>query len=662
MKLLSHRKQFVIIFALTLLAGVGAQSQTRFVTSKNSGQAGTPYVDQQVIVKLDDSVNAIATAAVRSSMNAKMLKRFSSIGAELWQISEGTVEAAIARYRQDPRIKYIEPNYRVYLFDQRIERFPNDPRFLQLWGLHNTGQTGGTADADIDAPEAWDIETGKDVLIGIIDTGVDYNHQDLVNNIWTNPGEIPGNNMDDDGNGYVDDVHGYDFVNDDDDPFDDNEHGTHVAGTIAAMGNNGIGVVGVSWSAKIMALKFLDAGGSGTTAGAILAVEYATRMRARLTNNSWGGGGFSQALRDAIEASGNAGILFVAAAGNDAKDNDLDPHYPSSYDLDNIVAVAATDHRDQLGQCSFSNWGATSVDLGAPGDNILSTTPGNTYSTFCGTSMATPHVSGAISLVWSRVPGLSSLQVKELILKAVDPIPSLQGRTVSGGRLNVFNALILAEPDSIAPAAVTDLATVDPKSNFITLAWTASGDDGDSGKAATYDIRYSTSPINSANFAAATKVSGAPAPKPAGDPESFAVSRLNFNTTYYFALKVIDEQGNASEVSNSPSGTTLGIPIIAATPDSLADSLLTGAQSTKTLIIANNGEGTLDFNITIEGVSTPALAVKAYSPQLNADRRELKDSGRREAHSAEYTAYKTSSAQAGLSSPAQPVANPNTLE
>lgn len=333
MKLLSHRQQFAIIVALTLLAGVGAQAQPRFVTGKNANHVGTQYVDRQVIVKLADNVSASAIDAVRSSMNAKALKRFSSIGAELWQISDETVEAAIVRYRRDPRIKYVEPNYRVSLIRQRIERFPNDPRFAQMWGLHNTGQTGGTNDADIDAPEAWDIETGNDVIIGVIDTGIDWTHEDLAANVWINPGEIPNNRLDDDGNGYIDDIRGWDFVNNDNDPMDDEGHGSHVSGTIAAVGNNGIGTVGVSWSAKIMPLKFLDANGNGTTAGAIEAVEYATRMHARLTSNSWGGGDFSQALYDAIAAAGKAGILFVAAAGNGGSDgigddNDLLPHYP----------------------------------------------------------------------------------------------------------------------------------------------------------------------------------------------------------------------------------------------------------------------------------------------------------------------------------------------
>jgi len=252
-----------------------------------------------------------------------------------------------------------------------LDAMPDDPDLADLWGMHNTGQTNGTPDADVDAPEAWNIATGSsDIVVGIIDTGVDYTHPDLAANIWTNDGEVAGNGLDDDGNGFVDDVHGYDFVNDDGDPMDDNRHGTHVAGTIAAVGDNGVGVAGLNWSSSIMALKFLNSGGWGFTSDAVRALNYATMMRTdygvnvRLTSNSWGGGVYVQALYDAIAASGEAGMLFIAAAGNRSSDNDAQPFYPSAYDLDNVIAVAATDHNDDL--AAFSCYGATTVDLAAP--------------------------------------------------------------------------------------------------------------------------------------------------------------------------------------------------------------------------------------------------------------------------------------------------------
>src|SRR5262249_50556939 len=244
-----------------------------------------------------------------------------------------SAEKMIERLRNNPRFVYVEPNYQY-----TIDATPNDPLYPQLYAMHNTGQTGGTAGADIKAVNAWDVFTGDPNLkVGIIDTGIDYNHPDLIDNVWTNPGEIPGNGIDDDHNGYIDDVHGYDFANGDGDPFDDNGHGSHCAGTIAGTGNNGIGVVGVNWHAKIVAIKFLNAGGSGSTDGAIAGVRYAIAVGVRLTSNSWGGGGFSQALLDAINAAGAANQLFVAAAGNASQNTDVTPSYPASYDSPYII-------------------------------------------------------------------------------------------------------------------------------------------------------------------------------------------------------------------------------------------------------------------------------------------------------------------------------------
>jgi len=310
-----------------------------------------------------------------------------------------------------------------------------------MYGLNNTGQTGGTIDADIDAPEAWDISTGTGrTIVAVIDTGVDYNHQDLAANMWRNLGEIAGDSIDNDNNGYVDDIYGYDFVNNDANPMDDNGHGTHVSGTIGAVGNNGIGTTGVNWNTKIMALKFLSANGSGTTAGAISALNYAVRMGANISNNSWGGGGASSLLSQAISNARSAGHIFVAAAGNSGSNNDTTPNYPSNYNFDNVVAVAATDSKDAL--ASFSNYGATTVDIAAPGVGILSTLPGNTYGTYSGTSMATPHVAGALSLIWDQNPTFTYTQVIAKLYSSVDKIAGLNGKVATGGRLNIGNALL----------------------------------------------------------------------------------------------------------------------------------------------------------------------------------------------------------------------------
>ena len=303
-------------------------------------------------------------------------------GIELWRV-DSLLTDAYEIWANDPRIAFIEPNYTFSVADT----FPNDDRIGNLWGLHNTGQNGGSLDADIDAPEAWDLQTGSgEIVIGVIDSGIDYTHPDLANNIWTNPGEIPGNGIDDDENGYIDDVHGWDFVDDDPDPMDGNGHGTHVAGTIAAAGNNEIGISGVSWNANLMALRFLNNSGNGLSYHALLALEYATMMGADITNNSWIGESYSGAAQFAINQASNAGSLYVACAGNDRKDNDITPTYPASYLGNNVITVAATTNTDALS--SFSNYGANSVDLGAPGSGILSTKTGGGYTTKSGTSMA----------------------------------------------------------------------------------------------------------------------------------------------------------------------------------------------------------------------------------------------------------------------------------
>lgn len=319
--------------------------------------------------------------------------------------------------------------------------------------MNNSGQTGGAPDADIDAPEAWDLQVGASIVVAVIDTGLDYNHPDIVGNVWTNPGETAGNGIDDDNNGYIDDTRGWDFANNDNNPFDDNNHGTHVSGTIAATGDNAIGVVGVNWRARIMPLKFLSATGSGTTADAIEAINYSVLMGARVSNNSWGGGGFSQALSDAIAAGGAAGQVFVAAAGNANRNNDTTPSYPCSYTLANLICVEATDSNDA--RATFSNFGATSVDLGAPGVSILSTTPANTYSSLSGTSMATPHVSGVAALALASDPALTAAGVKALILTNTDPNAALAGITVTGGRLNAFKTAQAVKRIVITPSTAT---------------------------------------------------------------------------------------------------------------------------------------------------------------------------------------------------------------
>tara|TARA_B100001057_G_scaffold220615_1_gene220994 strand:- start:2917 stop:12516 length:9600 start_codon:yes stop_codon:yes gene_type:complete len=335
----------------------------------------------------------------------------------------------------DHLVEIVEPDYFV-----TIVKMPDDSYRNKLWGMHNTGQTGGTDDKDIDGPEAWDKTTGsKNVLGAIIDTGVDRNHEDLKANMWTNPGEIPGNGKDDDGNGFIDDVHGWDFVNNDNNPHDDHSHGTHCAGSIGGVGNNGKGVVGVAWNVSMVGIKFLSGSGGGSTSDAIKSVAYATKIGVDFTSNSWGGGGSSASLKQAIEEAGKKGVGFIAAAGNHAGNNDSRPSYPASYDLDNVIAVGSHDHRGN--KASSSCYGKKSVDLFAPGVSIYSTVPGNRYASYSGTSMATPHVAGAYALVQSLNPDWTCKQIKEALMNSTDAEAGLKERCVTGGRLNVFKAL-----------------------------------------------------------------------------------------------------------------------------------------------------------------------------------------------------------------------------
>ncbi len=379
---------------------------------------------------------------------------------------ELSVEEAIELYEASSEIEYAEPDFIV---KPSQTTSADDPDYPKLYGLNNTGQTGGTADADIDAPEVWYTTSGNaNTIVAVIDEGVDINHGDLKNNIWTNPGETASNKIDDDKNGYVDDVNGWDFYNNDAtvyDSGDGDKHGTHVAGTIAAEGNNSLGVVGVNWKAKVMPLKFLGPNG-GYTSDAVEALNYTLAKGAKISNNSWGGGGYSQTLLDAINKADTSGHLFVAAAGNDGRNNDSTPSYPASYNSANIISVAATDSKDSL--ASFSNYGSTSVDVAAPGVSILSTLPdstwaaygyiGDTYGSYSGTSMATPHVSGVAALLKSKNTSADDAILKDQILKYVDAKSNLSGKMVSGGRLNASGALSgasTAPPSDTTPPETT---------------------------------------------------------------------------------------------------------------------------------------------------------------------------------------------------------------
>lgn len=385
---------------------------------------GGEYAGGELLVRFKSNLKREDRMPLLRGHGAHRIKREFRVvpGLVLVELEKGVMmEEALRAFNLTRGVLYAEPNYRWHTL-----AMPNDPRFGELWGLHNTGEGGGTAGADIHALDAWMMQTGSSsTLVAVIDTGVDYTHEDLAANMWINP--LGGK-----------DIHGYDYYNHNPDPMDDHGHGTHVAGTIGAVGNNGIGVVGVNWSVSLMALKFLGSHGSGSTDGAILCIEYAIINGAHIMNASWGGGAYSQALKDAIDAAGAAGILFVAAAGNDGRDNDSSPAYPASYDSSNMVAVMSTDRNDR--RSGFSNFGLTRVHLGAPGSAILSCVPGNNYASYSGTSMAAPHVAGAAALLLTQNPLLSIEDMKNILIETCDVTdPPLE--CVSSGRLNLARAL-----------------------------------------------------------------------------------------------------------------------------------------------------------------------------------------------------------------------------
>jgi subtilisin family serine protease len=424
------KRRFMLFGALALLMlllPAGAASAA-------SGQ--TPaHVPGNVIVKYESGVTAAAVRTDARQEGTEVVRQIVgpvARGGRLAVIHSDTQTTAelIAAFAADPRVMYAEPDY-IY----EIDVTPNDPALSGLWGMPK-----------ISAPAAWDVSTGSPaVVIASIDTGVDYTHPDLAANMWHNPGEIPANGIDDDANGYTDDVYGIDAYNNDSDPTDDHGHGTHTSGTMAAVGNNGVGIAGVCWQAQVMALKSFSSGGSGNSSTELPAIDYVINQKLLhgvnvvVINASWGGYGFSTAIHDAVAAAGNAGIVWVGSAGNDTNDNDTGPSYPASYDCSNIISVQATDSDDTMAY--FSNYGATSVDIGAPGVEILSTLPGDYYESWNGTSMAAPHVAGAVASMAAKYPTETVGTRIAYILAGADRIPSLAGTTATGARLNVYRSL-----------------------------------------------------------------------------------------------------------------------------------------------------------------------------------------------------------------------------
>ncbi|HUR55550.1 MAG TPA: S8 family serine peptidase, partial [Gemmataceae bacterium] len=384
--------------------------------------ADTPPPADKVNVVTADGRENVGTLAQLSA--APFAAGVQHVGFGIYNVTleRGTdVDAAVSYYSTRPGVTAAEPDYVI-----RANVTPNDTQFSSLWGMTKIG-----------APTAWDASVGSgNFVVAVIDSGVDYNHPDLAANMWHNPAETNGDGIDNDHNGLIDDYYGANFIGTNTgNPMDDNNHGTHVSGTIGAIGNNARGVAGVNWNVKIMALKFLNAQGSGSISDAVEALNYAVAHGVKVSNNSWGGGGYSSAMFAAIQNAQNAGHIFVAAAGNSSVNIDTTPSYPASYNLANVVAVASTTSSDQLS--SFSNYGTNTTDIAAPGSGIVSTTPNNTYSNFSGTSMASPHVAGAIALYWDANPTATAAEVISRLTSTADTVAALNGYVAGGKRLNV---------------------------------------------------------------------------------------------------------------------------------------------------------------------------------------------------------------------------------
>jgi subtilisin family serine protease len=528
---------------LTVLAGCfGALAFALAAAGPSGAGSGPSPRDAGLIVRFEPGVSASERRHVLAEHGLASERRLARAGLELVEAASPSAAAAL---EAEPQVQYVEED-RVY----PLAATPNDPEFGQMWGLH-----ADPDDDDIDAPEAWDLTTGSSVIVAVIDTGIAYAHPDLSQNVWTNTAETV-NGLDDDGNGLVDDIRGWDFLDDDNDPDDVDEHGTHVAGTIGARGNNGVGVVGINWQVKMIALRAGDQIGLPLSA-IVDSIDYACSKGARVVNGSFGGPGFSQAMLAAINSC--PGTLFVFAAGNGGSDqigdnNDSVPTYPCSYPSPNIVCVAATTRGDFL--ASFSNYGATSVDLAAPGVAILSTKPGGSYQFGDGTSMASPHVAGVAALRLALSPAATVGQLKNALLSSVDTKAALSGKVVSGGRLNAFGAMNapLVEPppppppmppppppapvDNVPPSdpaviSLTHTRGVPSPNPSITLSWAGASDFGSGVDG--YSYQWDSSPTGMPDLI-----------KDAEETLELLTTSLPRGATYYFHLRTRDNAGNWS--------------------------------------------------------------------------------------------------------------------
>ena len=522
--------------------------------------SGQEYVPGELLVRMQSGLDLL------SDYGAKTAERFTlspdSGQDELVRIKLPAgldMAEAMASLRSDERVRYAEPNQIIRLPDTTVgdselsgniqdEGRPNDLK-SELWGLRNEGQTGGTKGADIDAQGAWEIGTGdwNGPLIAVIDTGVDYRHEDLSANIWKNKGEIPADGIDNDGNGVIDDVYGYNADENNGDPMDVHGHGTHCAGTIAAVGDNGKGVVGVNWKANLLPIRVFNRNGTGNAASIIRGVLYANQMGADITNNSWTSALHNQAIEDAFAAAPEA--IHIAAAGNNSYNTDRRPLYPMGFELPNVVSVGATDHNDT--RAEFSNYGPQTVDVTAPGKNIYSTAPGNDYQFMSGTSMATPHVTGLVALLKSTYPDLTNQQVIDRLHFSSDRVDTLAEISGSGGRVNAARSM---EEDNVSPARPNDFTATPHNSRRVQLGWTATGDDHwCGGRNVAYEVFVSDQPLTPENLTQAPRHFSGTSGE-IGQLERLAVEFTadhEKSRNYYAAMRMVDNVGNRSQLSTS---------------------------------------------------------------------------------------------------------------
>lgn len=601
--------QFLIISALPLISTANQQSSG--LPAQSPRKAGLEFVPGEALVRFRSDSEAVQTKPAESRtlsvqgrevrITVENLGRSDLVeGLRLVRFPQEDTLSVIASLNGRADVAYAEPNY-----IRRAYKAPNDGRYQDQWGLKNTGQPNqygnpGVPGDDIHAEQAWDITTGsRNIVVGVIDEGIDINHEDLKDNIWTNPAENAGDGVDDDGNGYTDDIHGWNFYDNNNRVFagagnyptdQTDAHGTHVAGIIGASGNNTTGVSGVNWQVSLMSLKFLGPNG-GKSSDALRAYGYAKTMRdlwtssggkkganVRVLNNSYGGAGFSQAEQDAIRALGGSGILFVVAAGNDSRNNDQFPEYPSSYVAANLISVAASTRSDL--PASFTNWGPASVSMAAPGDGILSTTPNNTYDFYSGTSMATPMVSGAAALICSAFPDVSVRRLRAALLYSGDLMTgvSFSSNLASGRRLNVYRALQnVALSDTMPPGQIGNFRRLNsfdyPK---IPLAWIDTGDDGTTGQAAVTEIRFSDYDLsNPADFELARPLA-APLPGASGAFNQATVEIPWRHPSGFIGIRAVDKAGNAGAISVIPVSQSADIADPYLISESSATALSTG--------------------------------------------------------------------------------------